>query len=97
MSITIGNVTGLTPKEKADELIESFHSVCGYKRFSVIYALIAVNEIINLFQSFSDLNSVIVMGDLSTSVIDHIETWRKVKEEIINVRKDTHYENEDES
>jgi len=36
----------MTPKEKAQELVEKFQAISGFIRFSKAYALIAVDEII---------------------------------------------------
>lgn len=36
----------MTPKEKAEELIDKMYSISGMKSFSTIYALIAVEQII---------------------------------------------------
>ena len=78
----------MNAKEKAEELIERFYKASGVKKFSMIYAIMTVDEIINLLQSFNDLESVIVVGELSTSVLDHIVLWSKVKEEILLINNE---------
>jgi hypothetical protein len=60
----------MTPKEKAQELVDKFQAISGFIRFSKAYALIAVDEILKL-----------VSDDLDLYYKDCIY-WEEVKTEI---------------
>jgi hypothetical protein len=60
----------MTPKEKAQELVDKFQAISGFIRFSKAYALIAVDEILKL-----------VSDDLDLYYKDCIY-WEQVKAEI---------------
>ena len=45
-------------------------------------ALIAVDEMINEYQSMSDLESVLVVNNEITFVVDKLKYWNEVKKEI---------------
>jgi hypothetical protein len=60
----------MTPKEKAQELVDKFQAISGFIRFSKAYALIAVDEILKL-----------VSNDLDLYYKDCIY-WEQVKEEL---------------
>lgn len=74
-----------TPKEKAEEI---FYKYCygdidSYVKFHAKKcAIICVDEIISTLQTFSDLESILVINDKSESVIGQICYWKEVKKEI---------------
>ena len=83
-----------TPQEKAQELVSSFMSIRNIKLsdYSVIYlpaakqcALIAVDEMIDEYQSMSDLDSILYIGNEYMNVINKLVYWREVKQEIENL------------
>ena len=67
----------MTPKDKAEELVEKFTSISGFIRFSKLYALLAVDEIIQTLNY--DIRDLDVRGNILLDLIDY---WREVKQEI---------------
>ena len=65
-------------KEKAIELVNKMD---GY----VHYALISVEQIIDEYQSISDLDSTLVVGGQVMSIVDKIVYWEEVEREIIKL------------
>ena len=74
----------MTPKEKAKELVCKFdkavntHTNIPLKRC----VLITVDEMINEYQFMSDLESVLVVNNEITFVVDKLKYWNEVKKEI---------------
>jgi hypothetical protein len=85
----------MTPKEKARELVNKF---IGYSYFSdgnnsmnIQYqqednakqcALIAVEEMLEEYQSMSDLESIIVINDEVRFIVHQLQYWMLVKQQI---------------
>jgi len=76
-------------KSKAIFLVNDFRYYYKDGVFSEIsieiakgFALIAVNEIINEYQSMSDLESIIVINDEVKFVVHQLVYWQEVKTEI---------------
>ena len=74
----------MTPKEKAEQLVESYNELgkdftrgVSMKEFSKQCALIAVDEIINTLNF--DIRDLDVRGNI---LLDLIKFWREVKQEI---------------
>ena len=72
-------------KEKAEELLDKFMNsdnmiflIEGAKEC----ALIAVDELIKEYKSMSDLESILLMGTQTYSVVDKVIYWQEVKREI---------------
>jgi len=84
----------MTPKEKAIELIDKYINL--YPSYIVMFqgdfdkakkdikqcALIAVNEILLEYQSMSDLESKIIINDEVRFVVNQLQYWMEVKQEI---------------
>jgi len=70
-------------KTKAKQLVDKFYmlSLVDYETAKEC-ALIEVEEIIDLIQSFSDLKSTIFINDKPTAVIGLLHDWLKIKIEI---------------
>lgn len=60
----------MTPKEKAHQLFDKYYKKVGFREYSKQCALIAVDDIINEYQSMSDLESYILKGGKQKTVID---------------------------
>ena len=78
-------------KEKAKELVDSYIDIMPPLAHQTWYtimdfakkcALVAVDEILNELQSYSDLKSYISINDEYLSVINVINYWNHVKSEI---------------
>jgi len=67
----------LTPKEKAEHLINKMYSISGHPRFSKGYALTAVNEILD-FMKLEDDDSE-TCHNANSKWMDY---WLNVKREI---------------
>jgi len=79
----------MTPKEKAKELVYKIREDLFEQRFvkitledAVVCALIAVEEILNEYQSMSDLESVLVINNKLTFIVHQLQYWMEVKQEI---------------
>lgn len=87
----------MNAKEKSLELIEKFEHYSYYdghdmttrfqrersnKESAIECTLIAVEEIINELQTYSDLRSILVIEDLIITVIERLEFWQEVKQEL---------------
>jgi hypothetical protein len=44
----------MTPKEKAQKLVDKFQAISGFIRFSKAYAIIAVDELISYSNEWDD-------------------------------------------
>lgn len=88
----------MTPKEKAKELVHSFYyalpnngSTEGINSTTRRYqegircALISVEQILDEYQSISDLESTLVVNGQVMSIVDKIVYWNEVKQEIIKL------------
>jgi len=78
----------MTPQEKAKELYSKFGGNVNevYPHTATINCcLIALNEIIDELQSYSDLKSTIFIYDDEYSVVERIEYWKSVKLEIMKL------------
>lgn len=74
-------------KEKAIELVDKFKLNTGANTKINIYvakqcALISVEQIIDEYQSISDLDSTLVVNGQVMSIVDKIVYWNEVKSEI---------------
>ena len=67
-------------KEKAKELVDIFQSISGFGRFSKLYALICVDEIIST-NPMSEESEDTGRG-LQTWYFSDVNYWEEVKEEI---------------
>ncbi len=65
-------------KEKAIELVNKMD---GY----IYYALNSVEQIIDEYQSISDLESTLVVSGQVMSIVDKIVYWNEVKQQIQNL------------
>ena len=75
-----------SPKEKAQELFDKFYIVCQEYTEEIQCsiqakkcAIISVDLIIEELESYSDLESIIVINNFSFSVIELISHWKEVK------------------
>jgi hypothetical protein len=82
----------MTPKEKALELVEKFrlkvldydgNGINGFKAKQC--ALLAVDEMIDEYQSMSDLDSILFINNEHINVINKLVYWQEVKQELRNV------------
>jgi len=74
-------------KEKAQELVDKFKLSTGANTKINIYvakqcALISVEQIIDEYQSISDLDSTLVVNGQVMSIVNKIIYWNEVKQEI---------------
>ena len=82
----------MTPKEKAKELYSKMYretpvraiiaQIEEDKECAKQCALRAVDEIINEYQSMSDLETVLIINNEITFVIDKLQFYQEVKNEI---------------
>lgn len=87
----------MTPKEKAKVLVNKYINL--YPSYIVMFqgdldkaqkdikrcALIAVDEMLEEYQSMSDLKSIIVVNDEVRFIIHQLQYWMEVKQEIENL------------
>ena len=64
----------MTPKEKAEQLIDKHYSISGQLRFSKEYALVTLNEVI---EQLEFINTYIVDG--RGELIQNLKYWYDVK------------------
>jgi hypothetical protein len=77
----------MTPKEKAKELVDKMYDSMDIQDGNLWQstkqcALIAVEQIIDEYQSISDLESTLVVNQQVMSIVDKIVYWNEVKQEI---------------
>jgi hypothetical protein len=80
----------MTAKEKAKELFDKFYQEAPYQEIEFYSndvmarqcALKAVEEILNEYQSMSDLESILVINNKPTFVVHQLVYWQEVKQEI---------------
>lgn len=79
----------MTPKEKAIQLVEKYFYLFSVElentidyRESKECALIAVDELISEYQSISDSESILVINNKLTFVVNKLVYWQEVKKEI---------------
>lgn len=83
----------MTPKKEAENLINEYRMIlmnentdCGNEILCTLIAkkcaLITVDEMINEYQSMSDLESVLVVNNEITFVVDKLKYWNEVKKQI---------------
>jgi hypothetical protein len=80
----------MIPKDRAIELVDKFKLSTGANTKINIYvakqcALISVEQIIDEYQSISDLESTLVVGGQVMSIVDKIVYWEQVEREIIKL------------
>ena len=80
----------MTPKEKAKELIDKIYDVIDIQDGNLWQstkqcALISVEQIIDEYQSISDLESTLVVNGQVMSIVDKIIYWEEVEREIIKL------------
>ena len=75
---------------KAKELVRKYSKgkdehgwfLCEFESCAKQCALVAVDEMINEYQSMSDLESVLVVNNEITFVVDKLKYWNAVKKQI---------------
>ena len=83
----------MTPKKEAENLINEYRMIlmnentdCGNEILCTSIAkkcaLITVEKMINEYQSMSDLESVLVVNNQITFVVDKLKYWNAVKNQI---------------
>ena len=84
----------MTPKEKAGDLINKYEPYVDYQEDDCFNeqqkilinakqcAIICVDEIISEYQSMSDTESVLVINNEITFVVNQLIYWQEVKTEI---------------
>ena len=83
----------MTPKKEAENLINEYRIIlmnentdCGNEILCTSIAkkcaLVTVNKMINEYQSMSDLESVLVVNNQITFVVDKLKYWNAVKNQI---------------
>ena len=83
----------MTPKKEAENLINEYRIIlmnentdCGNEILCTSIAkkcaLVTVNKMINEYQSMSDLESVLVVNNQITFVVDKLKYWNEVKKQI---------------
>ena len=83
----------MTPKEKAWKLFWEMKQMPDKWKdekvmqnyYAKYCALRTIDEIINEYQSMSDLESVLVVNNEITFVVDKLKYWQEVKQEINNL------------
>ena len=78
------------PKKKARDLVKKYFKgkdehgwfLCEFESCAKQCALVAVDEMINEYQSMSDLESVLVVNNEITFVVDKLKYLQQVKNEI---------------
>ena len=77
----------MTPKEKAEELVRKMYQH-QWRADTIEFrnakqcALIAVEEMLGEYQSMSDLESVLVINNKPTFVVNQLVYWMEVKQNI---------------
>jgi hypothetical protein len=66
--------TNMTPKEKAEQLIDKMYSISGLIRFSKIYAIVAVNEVIEQWEYIDTY-----LADGRGQLNPNLKYWYEVK------------------
>ena len=83
----------MTPKKDAENLINEYRMIlmsadteCGNEILCTSIAkqcaLITVEKMINEYQSMSDLESVLVVNNEITFIVDKLKYWNEVKNQI---------------
>lgn len=83
----------MTPKKEAENLINEYRMIlmnentdCGNEILCTSIAkkcaLVTVGKMINEYQSMSDLESVLVVNNEITFVVDKLKYWNEVKNQI---------------
>jgi hypothetical protein len=72
----------MTPQEKAIDLFDKMYMTGIDEYDSKQCALITVDEVIEEYQSMSDLESILVINNELTFVIHKLVYWQEVKQEI---------------
>ena len=83
----------MTPKKEAENLINEYRMIlmnenteCGNEIICTLIAkkcaLVTVDKMINEYQSMSDLESVLVVNNEITFVVDKLKYWQEVKKQI---------------
>jgi hypothetical protein len=77
----------MTPKEKAIELVDKMYDSMDIQDGNLWQstkqcALVSVEQIIDEYQSISDLESTLVVNGQVMSIVDKIIYWQEVKQEI---------------
>lgn len=76
----------MTPKEKAIELVDKYKLLDYSSNLSIEKskqcALIAVEEMLEEYQSMSDLESKIVINDEVRFIVHQLQYWMLVKQQI---------------
>ena len=82
----------MNPKEKAKDLVCNFYAIQSNDyNYGIDWemakqcALIAVDEIIQEYQSMSDSESILVINNEVTFVVKRLVYWLEVKQEINNL------------
>ena len=65
----------MTAKQKAKEILKTFDNIPRYAKK-------AVDEMIEEYQSMSDLKSILVINNKPTFVVNQLIYWQEVKQEI---------------
>jgi hypothetical protein len=76
------NQNRMTPKEKAEELVNKFIPLCGMEMTEIQCALIAVDEMINMCKLYH-IHNIVIDTKIYTEL--SISYWEEVKQEIINL------------
>ena len=77
----------MTPKEKAKELVDKMYDSVDIQDGNLWEsakqcALVSVEQILDEYQSISDLESTLVVNGQVMSIVDKIVYWNEVKQEI---------------
>jgi len=77
----------MTPREKAIELVDKMYDSVDIQDGNLWQstkqcALVSVEQIIDEYQSISDLESTLVVNGQVMSIVDKIIYWQEVKQEI---------------
>ena len=83
----------MTPKKEAENLINEYRMIlmnadteCGNEILCTSIAkkcaLVTIGKMINEYQSMSDLESVLVVNNEITFVVDKLKYWQEIKNKI---------------
>ena len=62
------DLKGLTPKEKAKELVEKFEVICGRTDTAVQYALICIDEMLKIERKYSNFGGVVYLQEVKEEI-----------------------------
>jgi hypothetical protein len=75
----------MTPREKAEEIQQNYHTRRYSKEDSKRFSILIVDEIIEEYQKINDCLSNLVFENEPTTVVNRIIFWEQVKQELLKM------------